>query len=276
MSSGKSSGNAGHGYAPLSYLDRLKIRAATRHLHSRYVSVRQAAHKEIERILRRRHQSRYARLNPKKLARQAWERVNFGKLHKCGNCGHGERDKAMFRKHVNSHMRQAADSRAPASTPGLRERQDHARTTARPQARAEDMRRQAGLLPQERKQAPPGSRPGPARTPGSVWNIGGPAADVPDRPRPARDRSAPGPVTNATLRQAAREARKGSASARADGRDRPPAPARAPSGPESRTAAAPPRQVRIPNPPLPHETVRAPSPSRGKPRLRMPRLRARA
>ena len=242
MARGKN-GNAGQGYAPLSYFDRLKIRAATKHLHSRYASVRQAAHKEIDRILKRRQQSRLARLHPKRLARQAWQRANYGKLHKCGNCGHAERDKAMFRQHVSSHMREAGRPRGPQATPGMRERQASARAPeARQQApaRAPDMRRQSGLLPQDR-QPEPASRPAGPGKPGSVWDIGGPAAARPD----VRDRA-----------------------------ERPAAPARSKVVEDNpgRGPFRPPSSA----PPLPHETVRAPSPARGKTRLRLPRLRARA
>jgi len=166
MARGKSSGSAGQGYAPLNYFDRLKIRAATKHLHSRYASVRNAAHNEIARLLKRRQQSRIARLHPKKLARQAWQRANYGKLHKCGSCGHAERDKAMFRQHLNSHMREAGRSRVPAATPGMQQRQGPARAPSRTPARAPDMRRQADLLPQDRPRQPaPESRPAPPSAP---------------------------------------------------------------------------------------------------------------
>jgi hypothetical protein len=48
-------GNAGKGpgYQPLGWLDHLKMRAAMKHLHSRFHNVRVAAHKEIQAILHR-------------------------------------------------------------------------------------------------------------------------------------------------------------------------------------------------------------------------------
>lgn len=239
--SGKASG-----YAPLHYFDRLKIRAATKHLHSRYASVRHAAHNEIARILKKRQQSLAARLDPRKLARRAWERANYGKLCKCGNCGFATRDKAMFRQHVNGHMRKAADSRDDAASPGLRERQDRTGPAPQPRERTEETRRQGRPVPEWKPR--PASRPAPwPTTPGGLSRPPrAPAAtDILADPKPSRDRGAP-------------------ATARGP---------RAPSGPAA--PAAPPRTA-----PLPHETVRAPraprSPGRPRPRLRMPRLRARA
>jgi hypothetical protein len=191
MARGKSSGNGGQGYAPLNYFDRLKIRAATKHLHSRYASVRNAAHNEIARLLKRRQQSRIARLHPKKLARQAWQRANYGKLHKCGSCGHAERDKAMFRQHLNGHMREAGRSRSPAATPGMQQRQGPAKAPPRAPARAPDMRRQAGLLPQNQKRQParaahsafPGVRFAPARTAPLPHETVRTPSRSPDKPR---------------------------------------------------------------------------------------------
>jgi hypothetical protein len=217
-------GSTGEGYRPLSYFDRLKIRAATKHLHSRYISVRHAAHKEIERILHRRRQSLRARISPRRWARQAWERINYGKLNKCGNCDHATRDKDMFRHHVNSHMRDTARSQESAAPTGRRHRRQDPNGTSR---RNRDMRQQPGRLRDYGSQAPVAHSPA-------------------------------GPVTNSTLRQAARAPRP------------PPAPGAAP-----RTAAAAPKPGPVRTPPLPSATIRPPRPRTPKPRLRIPRLRAR-
>jgi hypothetical protein len=133
MATGKHGGNGGQGtYAPLSWRDRLKIRAATRHLHSRFTAVRAAAHKEIARILKRRQQSRLARLHPKNLAKRAWQRANYGKLHKCLDCGHQERGKDAFRGHLKGHMREAGRSRGRDTTPGTAARQHSRASGAEP------------------------------------------------------------------------------------------------------------------------------------------------
>jgi hypothetical protein len=242
----------GSGYAPLSYFDRLKIRAATKHLHSRYASVRHAAHKEIQRILERRRQAR-GRLDPKRWARQAWDRVNHGKKHECGNCEYGTRDQAMLRRHQEGHMREAARTQRAAATPGLRTDPAGARV------HDQDARRQERTPP-----ARTGARAEDAGRPWSGRAEPQPQAASARRPPPP-SRLTPWPTTPGGLSRppSGRPPR----AAAPERPQRPAAPAR-----DTRAPAAPPAAPKLA--PLPHETVRVPRTP--KARLRLPRLRARA
>ena len=226
----------GTGYSPLSWYDRLKLRAAAKHLHSRYASVRAAAHAEIKRILQKRRglktrvQNGRARLK---------DRIVYGRLDRCdvAGCNHETRDKAMAQAHVRKHQREvipkAARERQPsrpvrAPSPadtGLSERDLRERQRARkaqaaagaPQApdgrgRQEDLaaavRSRAGDSPGR------GARPAPAPEPAGpererVRPVRKGRAGIGQRPVPvAPDRPAVRPLPAATVEPRVPRARK--------------------------------------------------------------------
>ena len=178
----------GTGYSPLSWYDRLKLRAAAKHLHSRYASVRAAAHAEIKRILQKRRglktrvQNGRARLK---------DRIVYGRLHRCdvAGCNHETRDKAMAQAHVRKHQREvipkAARERQPsrpvrAPSPadtGLSERDLRERQRARKaQAAAGAPQAPDGRGRQEDLAAAVRSRAGETRN-----------GAAPERPAPAKE-----------------------------------------------------------------------------------------
>ena len=181
--------------------------------------MRAAAAREIQLILQK---QRGLRTRVQRGAKRVVQRINYGKLQPCrvNGCQHQTREPIVAAQHARQHAREGAG-----------------RQRGQAPARAPDMRRQAGLLPQGQKRQPgpqsrqqpqSASRPGgPVKMRGSVWETGGARAAVPDPP--ARTRSP-----------------------------------RAPTGPERAPAAPSGTPARTPL--LPHETVRAPSRSHDKPR----------
>jgi hypothetical protein len=117
------------GYSPLNWLDHIRLRAAMKHLHSRYHSVRVAAHKEIQQIL---HKRRGVKTRIQRGWQRMWDRVSYGKLQRCpvNDCRHSTREPAVAAQHARQHA-MAGMSRGQAPSPFQQARQAAERRRAR-------------------------------------------------------------------------------------------------------------------------------------------------